>query len=184
MEDSQIITLYWQRDEAAIAESSRKYGIYCRTVADNILHCPQDAEECVNDTWLRAWNAMPPEKPSVLRLFFARITRNLSLSCWRRKHADKRGGGEMPLLLEELGDCVSNGDSVFEEYAKKTLAEALQQFLWALPMRDRTIFLKRYFYAMSVSDIARQMGMTENNVSKVLSRTREKLKHSLEVEDV
>lgn len=90
----------------------------------------------------------------------------------------------MPLLLEELGDCVSNGDTVFEEYAKKALAEALQKFLWALPMRDRTIFLKRYFYAMSVSDIARQLGMTENNVSKVLSRTREKLKHSLEVEDV
>ena len=184
MQDEAIVTLYWERDEQAIRHTDEKYHIYCHTIADRILRSTNDAEECVNDTWLRAWNTIPPQKPSNLRLFLGRITRNLSLDRYRRLHADKRGGGEMPLLLEELGDCVSNGDTVFEEYAKKALADALQKFLWALPMRDRTIFLKRYFYAMSVSDIARQLGMTENNVSKVLSRTREKLKHSLEVEDV
>ena len=183
MDDKKIISLYFDRNQTAITETSKKYGRYLHKISYNILADMSDAEECVNDTYLTAWNTIPPKKPSVLSVFLARITRFASIDVLRRKTADKRGGGEMPLLLEELGDCVSNGDSVFEEYAKKALAEALQKFLWALPMRDRTVFLKRYFYAMSVSDIARQMGMTENNVSKVLSRTREKLKLCLEKED-
>ena len=183
MQDEAIVTLYWERDEQAIRHTDEKYHIYCLTIADRILQSANDAEECVNDTWLRAWNAIPPQKPSNLRLFLGRITRNLSLDRWRRLHAEKRGGGELPLLVEELGDCATHEDTVFEEVSKKALAETLQKFLSVLPIRDRTIFLKRYFYAMSVSDIARQMGMTENNVSKVLSRTREKLKLCLEKED-
>ncbi len=184
MQDEAIVALYWERDEQAIRHTDEKYHIYCQTIADRILRSATDAEECVNDTWLRAWNSIPPQKPSNLRLFLGKITRNLSLDRYRRLHAEKRGGGEMPLLLEELGDCVSGEDTVFEELAKKALAQTLQSFLSALSIRDRTIFLKRYFYAMSVSDIARQMGMTENNVSKVLSRTREKLKLCLEEGDV
>lgn len=180
LSDEAIVALYWKRDEGAIEHTDKKYHIYCQTVADRILRSATDAEECVNDTWLRAWNSIPPQKPSNLRLFLGRITRNLSLDRYRRLHAEKRGGGEMPLLMEELGDCVSHGDPVFEEIEKKALAQKIQKFLSALPIRDRTVFLKRYFYAMSVSEIARQLNMTENNVSKLLSRIREKLKLCLE----
>lgn len=176
MRDEAIVGLYWSRDERAIAFTDEKYHIYCHTIADRILHSIDDAEECVNDTWLRAWNTIPPQKPSNLRLFLGRITRNLSLDRYRRLHADKRGGGEMPVLLEELEECATARDAVFEEIRKKELAEQLNHFLRALSLRDRTVFLKRYFYAMPVSEIARQLGMTENNVSKILSRTRDKLK--------
>ena len=176
MRDEAIVGLYWSRDERAIALTDEKYHIYCHTIADRILHSIDDAEECVNDTWLRAWNTIPPQKPSNLRLFLGRITRNLSLDRYRRLHADKRGGGEMPLLLEELEECATARDAVFEEIRKKELAEQLNRFLRGLTPRDRTVFLKRYFYALSVGEIARQLGMTENNVSKLLSRLREKLK--------
>lgn len=182
MQDDAIITLYWERDESAIHHTDEKYHIYCHTIADRILRSEHDAEECVNDTWLRAWNTIPPQKPSNLRLFLGRITRNLSLDRYRRTHAEKRGGGEMPLLLEELGDCATHPDAVFEEVVQKELTERLHRFLLTLSMRDRTVFLKRYFYAMSVADIAKQLGMTENYVSKLLSRTREKLKICLEEE--
>lgn len=180
MQDEAIIALYWERDESAIRYTDEKYHIYCHTIADRILHSEHDAEECVNDTWLRTWNTVPPQKPSNLRLFLGRITRNLSLDRYRRMHADKRGGGELPLVLEELGDCATHTDTVFEEVAQKELAEQLQRFLQALSIRDRTVFLKRYFYAMSVGEIARQLGMTENHVSKILARARERLKSILE----
>lgn len=176
MQDEAIVSLYWNRDECAIAQTDEKYHIYCHTIADRILHSKDDAEECVNDTWMRAWNSIPPHRPSNLRLFLGRITRNLSLDRYRRLHADKRGGGEMTVLLEELEECATSRDTVFEEIRKKELAEKLNHFLRALTLRDRTIFLKRYFYAMSVGEIARQLGMSENNVSKILSRTRDKLK--------
>ena len=175
--------LYWSRDERAIQYTDEKYHIYCHAIADRILRSMTDAEECVNDTWLRAWNAMPPQRPSNLRLFLGRITRNLSLDRYRRLHADKRGGGEMTELLEEIETCASDRDTVFEEVHKKELAERLNRFLGQLPQRDRVIFLKRYFYAMSVQDIARQLGITENNTSKILSRTRDKLKSYLEEGD-
>ena len=180
MQDDAIITLYWNRDETAILHTDEKYHIYCYTIAHRILHSENDAEECINDTWLRAWNTIPPQKPSNLRLFLGRITRNLSLDRYRRFHAEKRGGGEMPMLLEELGDCATHTDTVFDEVAQKELAHTLEQFLTTLDIRDRTIFLKRYFYTMSVAEIARQLAMTENGVSKRLSRMREKLKVCLE----
>lgn len=184
MRDEAIVELYWSRDERAIAQTDEKYHIYCHTIADRILHSTDDAEECVNDTWLRAWNTMPPQKPSNLRLFLGRITRNLSLDRYRRLHAEKRGGGEMPVLLEELSDCTTGRDAVYEQMQKNELARRLNLFLQTLSQRDRTVFLKRYFYAMTVGEIARQIGTTENNVSKILSRTREKLKDCLGEEDV
>ncbi len=184
MRDEAIVGLYWNRDERAIEQTDEKYHIYCHTIADRILHSTDDAEECVNDTWLRAWNTMPPQKPSNLRLFLGRITRNLSLDRYRRLHADKRGGGEMPILLEELEECATARDAVFEEIRKKELAEQLNDFLRGLAQRDRTVFLKRYFYAMPIGEIARQLGMTENNVSKLLSRLREKLKLFLGEEEI
>ena len=107
MDDHKIIDLYWARSQQAIAESDRKYGTYCRTIARNILPRLEDAEECVNDTWLRAWNAMPPQRPSVLQAFFGKLTRNLSLDRWRREHAAKRGGSQIELALDELEDCLA-----------------------------------------------------------------------------
>lgn len=183
MQDAQILDLYWSRDERAIQHTDEKYHIYCYTIADRILKSAHDAEECVNDTWLRAWNSIPPQRPSNLRLFLGKITRNLSLDRYRRLHADKRGGGELPGLLEELETCATERDTVFEEVHKNELAARLNRFLAALPIRERTVFLKRYFYAMSVQDIARQLGLTENNTSKILSRTRDKLKAYLGEED-
>lgn len=175
MDDQQIIALYWERDESAIAESSRKYGTYCRTVADNILHCTEDAEECVNDTWLRAWNAMPPEKPNVLRLFFARITRNLSLTRWRRNHADKRGGGELPLILEELRECTDRTADVESQADYHAMQESLHRFLQTLPDHELRLFLGRYFYARQLPELAERSGITVKHASVILHRTRRRL---------
>lgn len=184
MEDSQIIDLYWSRDEQALPESDRKYGRLCRTVAYNILHNNEDAEECVNDTWLRAWNAMPPGRPGVLSAFFSRITRNLSLDRYKAAHAEKRGGGQLPAVLEELDGCIPAGDSVEEELALRELSRLLDGFLRQLPEKECCIFLRRYWYVDSVRDIARRYGMPEGSVKSQLSRTRQKLKKALEREGV
>lgn len=107
MEDRQIVELYWQKNADAISETSSKYGAYCFTIADHILNNAEDSEECVNDTWLHAWNAMPPQKPNVLRMFLAKITRNLSVNRFNARGAEKRGGGEIILVLDELADCLA-----------------------------------------------------------------------------
>lgn len=175
MEDEQIITLYWNREETAIAESSRKYGSYCHAIADGILHNQEDAEECVNDTWLRAWNAMPPERPSALRFFFAKITRNLSLSRWRNHHADKRGGGQMPLLLEELAECTDRTADVESQADYHAMQESLNRFLHSLSDRDLRLFLGRYFYAQKLSDLAERSGISVKNIAVILHRIRKRL---------
>ena len=182
MEDSQIITLYWQRDEAAIAESSRKYGIYCRTVADNILHCPQDAEECVNDTWLAAWNAMPPHRPSRLATFLGKITRRIALHRAEKNNAGKRGGGEVPLAIGELDECIpAPREDGADEAA---LAVLLDRFLDGLPEMTRTMFLQRYWYLRTVREIARELGVGESRVKVTLHRARAKLREMLEKEEI
>lgn len=175
MEDEQIINLYWQREEAAIAESSRKYGTYCHAVADSILHSAEDAEECVNDTWLRAWHAMPPERPNALRFFFAKITRNLSLTRWRKTHADKRGGGQLPLILEELRECTDRTADVESQADYRAMLESLHRFLHALPERELQLFLGRYFYAKELSDLAGTCGISAKNASVILCRVRKRL---------
>ena len=184
VEDSAIIDLYWERHEQAQTESERKYGKLCRTVAYNILRNLEDTEECVNDTWLRAWNAIPPSRPNVLSAFFSRITRNLALDTYKAYRAGKRGGGQMPLALEELGDCVCSGDTVEQELALRQLAEYLDQFLRQLPEKECCIFLRRYWYLDSTRDIARRYAMPEGSVKSQLSRTRQKLKKALEREGV
>jgi RNA polymerase sigma-70 factor (ECF subfamily) len=182
MEDKQIIDLYFSRDEQAISETSKKYGSYCHTIAYRILQSLPDAEECVSDTWLRTWNAIPPQKPSVLRQFLAKITRNLSLDRFRAGHAQKRGSGEVPLALEELKECVGTGDPATE--AERTLlAQLIERFLQTLTQRDRGVFLRRYFYMESHKDIAARYGMKETNVRLCLSRTRQKLVLFLREED-
>lgn len=116
MEDHQIVELYWQRNADAISETADKYGDYCFAIAENILHNAEDSEECVNDTWLRAWNAIPPQKPAVLRMFLAKITRNLSFDRFHARNAEKRGGGEMALVLDELGECFGGGADIAKRY--------------------------------------------------------------------
>ena len=176
MEDNQIIELYWSRNENAIKETNHKYGNYCFKVADNILHNREDAEECINDTWLHAWNAMPPHKPTRLRIFLVKITRNLSFNCYNARIAQKRGGGEINLVLDELAECISSESDVENEYATKELHECIKKFVRSLSERDGNMFIRRYFFTEPVKVIAKSYGITENNVCVILSRTRKKLK--------
>ena len=182
MEDSRIVALYWQRDPDAIKETENKYGAYCFSVADNILHSKEDAEECVNDTWLKTWDAIPPQRPNKLQLFLAKITRNLSCNRYKARTAEKRGGGEISLVLDELAECVAGDPTVEQAYAAKELSECIRLFVRALPERDGNVFVRRYFFTESVSDIAKKYALTENHVMVILSRTRKKLKTHLRKE--
>lgn len=176
MEDAQIVELYWKKDGEAVRQSEVQFGGYCLTIADNILHSHEDSEECVNDTWLHAWNANPPQRPNRLEYFLARITRNLALDRWHSLTAEKRGGGGIEPVLEELAECADPAGSVENELIVKELSEAIQRFVRALPDRERNLFLRRYFYTESARDIAARYRLTENHVMVLLSRTRKKLK--------
>lgn len=179
MEDLQIIQLYWDRNPDAIPATSEKYGAYCHAISYNILGIDADAEECVNDTWFHAWNAMPPHRPSLLSAFLGKITRNLSLSRYKMTHAQKRGGGEMTLVLEELSECVSGGESAEDTADRHALVEALQSFLDGLPPKKRALFVRRYWHTERISSLAKAFGMTENHVSVTLNRLRAQLKNYL-----
>lgn len=181
MNDEQIIALYWQRDETAIEESRTKYGSYCSTIAHNILHRTEDAEECVNDTWLHAWNAMPPQKPNRLAVFLGRITRNLAIDRYRMYRTQKCGGGQTALCLEELSECISESSPIEDSLA---LRELLHLFFSGLSKQKRDIFLLRYWYMLPVSEIAVRYGMTEGAVKMTLQRIRNKLRDYLEQEGV
>lgn len=182
MEDKQIIDLYFSRNEQAISETDKKYGPYCNTIAYRILQSLPDAEECVSDTWLRAWNAIPPQKPNVLRQFLAKIIRNLSLDRWRANQAQKRGGGATEVALEELGACITAGGDPATQLELEELKTAIAAFLQELPERDRNIFLRRYFYLEDTAAIARRYVLRQANVRLILSRTRQKLKDYLQKE--
>ena len=179
MEDSQIIELYWQKNPDAISETADKYGAYCFAIAENILHSAEDSEECVNDVWLRVWDAMPPQKPDVLRLFLARITRNLAFDRFRARSAEKRFGGEMALVLDELAECLGGGAATEAAFEASELRECIRRFVRSLPEREGNVMARRYFFAESVADIAKRYGLSENNVMVILSRTRKKLKAHL-----
>ena len=176
MEDTAIIDLYFERNEKAIEETDRKYGNYCYTVADNVLNNREDSEECVSDTWLRAWNSMPPKRPSVLRAFLAKITRNLAFDRYRARNAAKRGSGMMEAVLDELWECadVTGNWNAEEAYEAKELKEAINRFANSLPERECSLFVRRYFFVEAIPDIAKRYQMTENNVTVSLSRTRKK----------
>ena len=184
MEDSAIIDLYWAREERALTESDSKYGGMCRTIAFNILRDRWDSEECVNDTWLRAWNTMPPQRPGVLSAFLSRITRNLSLDRYKAARAAKRGGGQLPVALEELGDCVPTVGSVEETIELRELTRILDSFLRELPEKEACVFLRRYWYVDSTHDIAVRYEMAEGSVKSTLYRVRNKLRQRLEREGV
>lgn len=179
MQDHAIVELFFQRNEAAISESQTKYGGYCYQIAHNILSVHEDSEECVSDTWMNAWNAMPPQRPKYLRLFFARITRNLAFDRYRMSRAKKRGGGVMDTVLWELSQCIpAEGDAATEaEY--HALLEVITKYLAGLPERDRKIFLRRYFYTEPIERIAKSCHLTANNVSVILSRIRAGLRVQL-----
>ena len=179
MEDYQIVELYWQKNADAISETSSKYGGYCFAIADHILNNTEDSEECVNDTWLNAWNAMPPQKPNVLRMFLAKITRNLSVNRFKARSAEKRGGGEILLVLDELADCLAGETDVEREYEGRELEQCIRRFVRGLPERDGNVFVRRYFFTEPVAAVAERYGLTENNVMVILSRTRKKLRLKL-----
>ena len=181
MEDLAIIELYWARDESAIAQTDRKYGPFCRTLAFRILSSREDSEECVNDTWHRAWDTMPPQRPDCLRSYLGRIVRNLSISRLRQRTAQKRGGG-LEVLLSELGDCLPSPRSVEQETEAKELAEVISAWLRTLSIDDRSAFIRRYWYAESVSDLAHAWGCTPNQMTKRLLRLRRALQARLEQE--
>ncbi len=187
MEDSRIVDLYWERDERAIAESEAKYGRYCLQVSMNILDNHQDAEECVNDTYLRAWEAMPTARPTRLGAFLSKICRNLSLDRYKANHAAKREQSLFLVSLDELNECIPAGG--FENEADiameaERIGRCINAFLRRQRVEAREVFLCRYFYGETVDSIARRFGMTESKVKSLLYRTRVRLRKHLENEGV
>ena len=176
MDDEAIIELFWARSEAAITAASEAYGPYCRTIARNILSDARDAEECVNDTWLRAWNAMPPQRPARLRLFLGKITRNLALNRYAARRTQKRCGGETALALQELEDCLPASGSPEQAVEAQLLTTALNTFLLSQPEQRRSIFLRRYWQLAPIREIAQAWGMREGAVKSLLFRMRGELK--------
>ena len=184
MEDRQIVELYWARDEQAIAETEEKYGQYCYAIARNILHSHEDSAECVNDTWMAAWNAIPPHRPEILSSFLRKITRRLALRKWRARNAEKRGGGIPEMSLTELEECIPSGGGPEEQVETDMLTEVLNTFLETLPLTERRVFLRRYWYFDSVNEIASCFGFSEGKVKMMLMRTRKKLRVRLQEEEI
>ncbi|MBQ8747262.1 MAG: sigma-70 family RNA polymerase sigma factor [Clostridia bacterium] len=183
MDDNRIIDMYFARSEDAIAETDKKYGRYCRTIAYNILFSHEDAEECVSDTYMKAWDSMPPQKPLYLAAFLGKITRNLSLNRFKREHAQKRSGG-VQVVFDELAECIpdpSADDDISDEIVLK---EALNSFLAALSPLHRVIFVRRYWYLTPLKEIAAAYGCTEGSVKSILSRTRTRFRKHLEKEGI
>ncbi len=179
MEDKKIVQLYWDRNQDAIAATAQKYDKYCTSIAHHILENMEDTKECVNDTYLNAWNSMPPHKPSMLATFLGKITRNLSLNRIRHKHAEKRGSGQFPIALEELGDCVSGHDNVEQAIDYKELTECINEFLKKLSKEKRVMFVRRYWYFDNIGEIANRLKISENKVSVTLNRVRNELREYL-----
>lgn len=184
MEDSQIIALYFQRDERAIDETARKYGKYCFSIAHNILGNREDAEEAVSDTYLGAWATIPPHKPVVLSTFLGKIARRTALKRWEKNRTRKRGGGELPLALEELSEFLSDGNTPETAIETAELTQLLNEFLRRLPKTERTVFVCRYWYLDPIADIAKRFGFSQSKVKSMLARTRKKLATSLQREGI
>ena len=182
MDDKAILDLYWSRSERAISETDTKYGAYCFTIAYNILSNREDSEESVSDTYMAAWNSMPPKRPSILSAFLGKMTRYISLDRWKKRSRLKRGGGEIDLCLEELQDCVSGQESTEDKVIRRETIAAVNRFLNSLSETERKIFLCRYWYFDPVPQIAKRFGFSESKVLSMLHRTRGKLARHLEKE--
>ncbi len=184
MDDKNILKLYWSRSEQAIAETDRKYGHYCYQIAFNILGSREEAEERVSDTYLAAWNHIPPEYPHILSAYLGKITRNLSLKRWRDMRAEKRGGGQTNLALEELNQCLSDGNTTEAQIERKILADAINRFLDSLKEEEREVFLCRYWYLQSIDEISEQFAYSASKITSMLFRIRKRLRKALEKEDL
>lgn len=182
MDDAKIVELYWSRSEQAVAETESKYGKYCRTISNNILADISDAEECVNDTYLKAWNSMPTHRPSRLAPYLGKLTRWLSLNRLRDKDCLKRGNGELPLALDELAETLDSGFDTEKELEIKELNREIRRLLYDLKKEERDVFLGRYWYMASIAEIAEKSGYTESKVKTMLHRTRRKLLKQLQEE--
>lgn len=182
MEDNQIVELYWNRGEDAIAETAKKYGKYCYSIAYRILSDARDAEEAVNDTYMGAWNSMPPHRPSVLSTFLGKLTRRISISRWRERRADKRGGGQLPVAMEELAETLSAPDTPEQVVEARELTAAIDRFLSSLPEEERDLFVCRYWYFASISELGAAFSAGAGKIKSRLFRTRNKLKAHLEQE--
>lgn len=184
MDDSKILNLYWERSETAISETSKKYSKFCYYISFNILHNKEDVEECINETYLRAWNSMPPKYPDKLSAFLGKIIRNLSLNKFKSYITEKRGLGQTKLSLSELEDCIPSQNSIEESTKEIILVGAINDFLSTLPKIKRIIFVRRYWYMSEINTIAKQYNMSESKVKSMLFRIRNQLKNYLEKEHI
>lgn len=182
MTDEEIVALYFDRSQEAVRETERKYGRYCHTIAYRVLEDHQDSDECVNDTYLRAWRSIPPQRPRALKAFLGRITRNLALDRWDRYGAGKRGGGEAALALDELEECVGEGGDALAD--RVALAQILDDFLAGLPRKTRLLFVRRYWYLDSIEELAERYHASESAVKAALFRARGRLKGILKREGI
>ena len=182
MEDRQIVDLYWARSERAITETDKKYGRYCHYIAYQILSDDLDAEEIVNDTYLKTWNTVPPKYPDPLKTYVGMISNQLALNRYDEKTAAKRGGGKMPLIFHELDECLADEEESIDIAEAVVLRDLLNRFIWSLPKKTRNIFVRRYWYASSLTEIAKEYGMKESAVAMLMFRTRQKLREFLQKE--
>lgn len=175
MDDAKIVELYWARSDAALTETAKKFGPYCHTIAYNVLENVEDSEECVNDTYMRAWNSMPDKRPAALAPYLGRITRNLALNRIIEKNTLKRGGGEAALALDELDECTASSYSIEREVEAREIAAAMNRFLSKLPETERALFVSRYWFMAPVRELAEKFGFSESKTVSMLRRTRLKL---------
>jgi RNA polymerase sigma-70 factor (ECF subfamily) len=183
--DEQIIALYWERSEDAITETAAAYGKYCHKIAMNILENHEDADECVGDTYVRAWDAIPPARPNKLSAFLGRITRNLALHVWEKRQAEKRGGGRFDAVLSELEEALSDGGSSVEQQLEaEAAADVINSFLSAQPNENRRLFVRRYWHTDSLEEIAADLGMSVSKAKSILFRMRKNLKIHLGSEGI
>jgi RNA polymerase sigma-70 factor (ECF subfamily) len=182
LEDAQLINLYFERSEAAIAETEIKYGKYCKTVVGNVLPSPEDTEEVMNDTYMAVWNAIPPERPNCFKAFIGKIARNLALDRYKHDNAEKRGGGQVCELADELADVLPDRETTESAFEAKELTRHINKFLEAQPAEKRRLFVLRYWYMKTVDEIAESQGLGVSNVKVSLMRIREALKEHLKTE--
>ncbi len=184
LSDEQIIDLYFAREERAIAETDKKYCQYLHTVAYSILENEQDAEECLQDTYLRVWNAVPPERPSVFHAFLAKIARNLSLNRLKTAKRKKRVPSEVSLSLDELGECMSDGDNMARQMQSAAIACVINRYLDSVPNRRMYVFVSRYFYFLTIPQIAKRLSCSTSVVNRELAEIRRELRIELEKEGI
>lgn len=183
MEDKKIIEMFFERSEEAISRLYEKYGAYCRSIAKNILQSEEDAEECINDAFLTVWNSIPPQKPEKLGAYAGKITRNFALNKAKYNAAEKRGGGKYEEALSELEECIASKNDTESCIDKIVFKETVEAFLLSQPEEKRNIFIRRYWYLQSVSELSAAFGFSESKIKSLLMRMRSELRKKLEKED-